>query len=331
MSAYKKKTRVLSVILSIIMILSFSLTTVSAADFHTESESNATKALKLINELVQLDMKLEGIDRERAITGRQNFTLKSQQTSIHNRIEQINDQLIDMGVTTLDATANSSVVAADYPLPPSTDKIRFYSIADWTDDNERIYILIAAPIENSNHSANQKTELVNATNFLTSGAQTLVQIYASKLYAGWVENLIPIAHWFPYELFPSFFPTPTSGQVDLYEARLLTRTVTQFIYKKNSADQPVYYGSTSCVHVNSEEIVRKYNGSELNTETQNTFELITAENYYDFARIIVNENPSGYAVQRKHSFVHRVDLAFDNEIELTIYPVQYTLPIQASY
>lgn len=330
MCTCKRETRILSIIFSVILTLSFSLINVNAVDYNGEKETGSVRALKLINELAQLEMEQEGIYRRQAYISRMDIKSQERLLSINNQIEDINNQLTDLDVTLITPDTVRLSAASDYPLPPSNDKIRFYSITDYADNGEAIYILVAMPITNSTHSANQSTHWVNATNQLVSGAQTLIEIYASKLYSLYVETLIPEAGWFPYELFSGIFPTPTTGQIDMYEARLLTRTVTQFIYKKNSSGQPVYYGSTNCVHVNTEEICRAYVGSQLRSDIQNSYTLVTAENYYDFGKEIVNANLSGYAVQTKHSFVTEVNMAFAGNICLTIHPRQYTTPIQAT-
>jgi len=74
-----------------------------------------------------------------------------------------------------------------------------------------------------------------------------------------------------------------------------------------------------------------YIGSQLKSEIGNTYDLVLAPNYYDFATEIVNQNLSGYGVFLKHSFVTRVIVNFGSNTCLSITPVQYTLPMQALY
>lgn len=355
----KKIFSVFMVLLMTMMSVNTFAATISDNQLEIELKSSATIALQLINELVALSMEREihESDNRTVVDSNTNFCFNIEAlNAIDIRVNEINQLLDELNVVRLEHDEISSFIGGDIPdydirtsfiedsildnsidnLPPwpnpgSNNRIQFYGVFDWASNGQQIWLLIAAPIVNSSHSANQNVHATNLQNRLTDGARTLIGIYADRAFGNIMSN-IPFVRWLPYELLPGFLtPQTTQAQIPLYEARLITRTVTQFIYFRNPAGQPVYYGSTNFVHAQTEQIFRSFaSNGQLETRAVNTpIEGIPAIDYFDFGRIVVNANLSAWGVQLRHSFVNRVTMRANNNITLTINPRTFTLPIHA--
>lgn len=128
-----------------------------------------------------------------------------------------------------------------------------------------------------------------------------------------------VLSWLPYELFDELFDGSYTDQtIPEYEMFMQTRTVTMFVYMKNDADQPVYYGSTNCVHTNVEQIARVFLGGQLHSEIENQYALAYAEYYNTFPDYCIPADATGYAVTPMHSFVQEVTVRVDNGNVLSI-------------
>lgn len=279
----------------------------------TSSEADFSEALKLINEQIKIEM-----------TSASDSVAK-QLTLIH-----IEHQLKDLGVKELSVieltlflensdtpdTAHvllnslmdneSSIPERDtLPIPPSNDKIKFYALCKPV-DGVNVYSIIASPVANANHSCNAVTSFADVKKKLQS-LLNKIHIYTDKTISAGLSIVHPVLSWIPYEQLTNLvFSGSSPNQLEMYEARLMTRTVHQFIYVQNSAGQFAYYGSANCVHINLEEIARKYVGSVLKTETHNEYVLDLAPDYYNWPAVCTNGNLTGYAVQLRHSFIKNV-------------------------
>lgn len=326
--------KIKSLVLVICLLISSILGSISV---NAESNMNSSEdALRLINEKVALEMQADKYDTEE-------YTQK---------INAINDSLNEIGVEKmtnedlslfLENTATpddaqvmldtisaelgetASVLSDGPPCPEGNDKIDFYWIRTYVEDTW-VYSVIASPVANSKHSCNTVSQYADFKSKLGGSLKNLVQIYTDK-----VIGLIPVVQWMPYEVFTDLaFNGTGTGQLEDYEARLITRTVHQFIYLQNSADQWVYYGSANCVHINVEEIARKYVGSQLKTSAENHYYLDIAPDYYEWPEVCVGNNRTGYNVTRKYSFINRVQVRVANNTVIATNVVTATLPIHVT-
>ncbi len=296
----------------------------------TTIEDANENALFLINEKISLEMQRSSLTEEK----------------YNSILNDINEKLIDIGVhkmsegelqtfvsntqepeatnamfEALKSNECNGICSSGPPCPSSTDKIDFYYYANMV-NGKAVYSVIASPVANSAHSCNTVSNYGNMKSNLNS-LTNLVQIYVDKAI-----GLIPVVSWLPYEVFTDLAFNGTSPtQLQMYEARLVTRTVHQFIYLQNASNQWVYYGSANCVHVNVEQIARKYVGSVLKTETDNQYHLEVAPDYYEWPSVCVGDNLTGYNVTAKHSFVYGVQVRANNNVVLDTNVVTATLPI----
>lgn len=279
------------------------------------SEMDFSEALKLINEQIKIEMTSTS------------DSIAKQLTLIH-----IEHQLKDLGVKELSVSEltlflensdtpdtahvllnslmdnESSVPERDtLPVPPYNDKIKFYALCKQV-DGVNVYSIIASPVANANHSCNNVTPFTD----VKKGLQSLldkIHLYTDKAISTGLGKIDSALTWIPYEKLTNLiFSGSNPNQLEMYEAKLMTRTVHQFIYVQNSAGQFAYYGSANCVHINLEEIARKYVGSVLKTEAHNEYVLDLAPDYYNWPAVCTNGNLTGYAVQLRHSFVRNVSL-----------------------
>ena len=110
------------------------------------------------------------------------------------------------------------------PCPESNDKISFYWFRTKV-EGTWIYSVIASPVENANHSCNTVSAYTDFKSKLGGSIKNLIQIYTDKAI-----GLIPIVQWTPYEVFTDLLFNGTgTSQLNMYEARLITGTVHQFI------------------------------------------------------------------------------------------------------
>lgn len=303
--------------------------------------SSNKEILELINEKIRIEMQSSTINK----------------SDFDKRIFEINNKLDDLGAEIISPnevykmmiesatpkekmamvgfnTNNNTIISnngtiitngsANPPMPPSNDKIVFTSSRTKVND-VWVYSVIAAPIANTNHSCNTVSSYTNLKSKLFS-LKSLVGIYVSKAI-----GKIKILGWLPYEYFTDLaFTSTNTSQLASYEAKLATRTVHQFIYLKNSADQWVYYGSANCVHINEEEIARRYVGSELKTQVKNTYKLQVADHYYDWPSYCTIDNLTGYGVVKKYSFVKGVEVCVDGNTAIRTDVVNALYPIQVA-
>jgi len=179
----KMKTRLLSILLTLSFVCTISITPVVASDgsvYQLRTESNATVALELINELVSLSLREELYENlfsfEREI-GLPFFAEEQGERRLHaieainSRIVEIEQRLDEVGVLTLDYNEDMAaffgVSAENYlgldaqtnqvpwPNPGSNANIQFYGIFDRASNGQQIWLLIASPRNNMPHSANQ--------------------------------------------------------------------------------------------------------------------------------------------------------------------------------
>lgn len=81
---------------------------------------------------------------------------------------------------------------------------------------------------------------------------------------------------------------------------------------------------------NTEEIARKYVGSQLKTSVNNEYFLDVAPDYYEWAAVCVGNNRTGYNVTRKYSFIYGVEVEVANNLVITTSVVTATLPIHVT-
>ena len=266
----------------------------------------------------------------------QRVALSMDEDVCESDLTRIDDKLNDMGVREVSFTDVVTDIGhelgyqlmSDYPNPGSNDKVRFYSVYDYLDDGQQIYCLICAPYENSSHSGNKTTGVKTLTSYVDSGAITVVDVSGNLKNAENIVSNVSVRTESLYDIFSDFLSNST-GQVSKYTAEMRTRTVTMFVYSKNTADNVVYYGSTNCVHTYIDHTVTKNaTGSPLRAAT--TSDLILAEDYYDFAVNVVGANPSGYGVVAKHSYVSGVLMKVGGKSALTQGIPCYSTLIQAT-
>lgn len=327
-----KKFQSLFLVMCLLITCAFGSISVKAEANMDSSE----EALRLINDKVALEMQAHKYDDD----------------EYNEKINAINSELNEIGVKKMsnddlteflentatpgDAQVMLDTISAELgesatilsdgpPCPEGNDKIDFYWTRTYVEDTW-IYSVIASPVANANHSCNTVSQYTDFKSKLGGSLKNLVQIYTDK-----VIGLIPVVQWVPYEVFTDLvFNGTGTGQLEDYEARLITRTVHQFIYLQNSADQWVYYGSANCVHINVEEIARKYVGSQLKTSAENHYYLDIAPDYYEWPEVCVGNNRTGYNVTRKYSFINRVQVKVANNTAITANVVTATLPIHVT-
>lgn len=358
----KIRNSTLSILLALSFVCAFSISTVVASDrsinqLHTEVKTN--EALKLINELVSLSLQQElyenqiAFERERGLlffAERQLGESRALEAIevIESRIVEIERLLDAAGVLTLDTNEDMEsffdVSAGNYlrvdaqsnqvpwPNPGSNANIQFYGIFDRASNGQQIWLLIASPRNNMPHSANQNvTRTGQSGSFLRDGARTLMEVYAERAF-GNIWDSIPVIRWLPWEIVPNLLPETTQGQLPEFEATMTTRTVTQFVYFSDSFAQPVFYGSTNIVHIGLSQRYLDTRGAVPVWRASSP--IIVSEsaiNYFDFGRLIVNQNLTGFNVRVQHSFVNTVTQRATGNIVLTIRPPGFTLPIQATW
>lgn len=292
--------------------------------------------MKLINEKIALEMQQNNLSNKDYKNKTNEITKKLENIGV----EKMNDSDLSLFLSNTASEADAdilldtisrengsalNIMSDEPPCPAGNSKIDFYWFRTFVEDIW-VYSVIAAPVENSKHSCNTVSEYTNFKSKLGSSLKNLVQIYTDKAI-----GLIPVVQWMPYEVFTDLaFNGTGTGQLKDYEARLITRTVHQFIYLKNSANQWVYYGSANCVHINVEEIARKYVGSQLKTSAHNEYYLDLAPNYYEWPSVCVGNNRTGYNVTRKHSFINKVQIRVANNVAITTNIVTATLPIHVT-
>ena len=356
----KRKNRIISIMLAFTFLCATTISPVMASDGSTNRshpESNATQALNLINELVSLSLRQEIYEIQ--ILNKQNedasifaddFFSESKTleaiATIESKISEIERQMEAIGVLTLnsnddmmsffgvdseglDSTLNSNL--PPWPNPGSNANIQFYGIFDRASNGQQIWLLIASPINNRPHSANQRVIRTGASgNLLRDGARTLMGIYAERIFGNWWDSL-PYIRWLPWELVPGLVSQTTQAQLPQFEAEMITRTVTQFVYFRNSFGQPVYYGSTNVVHVGlSQRYLDTRGAVSVWRASSPIIEMVPAINYFDFGRLIVNQNLTGFNIRVQHSFVGTVTHRAIGNTVLTIRPPGFTLPIHAT-
>lgn len=311
----RKIFRFLSLFISIsLLTLSFSCITATATEQKSVNEKNseAIEAINTINDLTRISM-------EKEILENQNASMRSI-SEYDKQIDELKQKIEELGVKKLTKedllpflAADISPLASHYPLPDDTEAVDFYQVFYEISSGEMACCLIAGTNVNVECGANQMAVYNgsngnNMANLLSNGASTLIDIYASKLIDGIISQFT-VFDWFPYELFTDLFDgTPSTGTIEEYEFTLLTRTVTMFVYLYNSYDEPVYYGSSNCVHVNTEQIARNFKGSRLVTDVQNTYELVTADHYLTFPDYCIPENHTGFGVTPIHSFINNITI-----------------------
>lgn len=280
------------------------------------SETDFSEALKLINEQIKIEMTLssDSIAKQLTLTNidYQLKVLGVKELSVSELTQFLeNSNTPDSAHVLLNSLMDNngySVPERDtLPIPPSNDKIKFQALCKQV-DGVNVYSIIASPVANADHSCNTVTSFTDVKGKLQS-LLNKIHIYTDKTISAGLSIVHPLLSWIPYEQLTNLvFSGSSPNQLEMYEARLMTRTVHQFIYVQNSAGQFAYYGSANCVHINLEEIARKYVGSALKTETHNEYVLDLAPDYYNWPAVCTNGNLTGYAVQLRHSFVRNVSL-----------------------
>ncbi len=308
--AFVKKLTTLGVCLTLCMP-----TSANSVDSDVTKHDQAVQAYQLINQRVALSM--------------------SENTE-ENDLQKIDDALCSLGVEEL--SFNDIItelgdeiglqILSEYPNPGSNDEVHFYGVYDYLDDGQQIYSLICSPYEESSHSGNNTTGEEILTSYVTSGAKTEIDIYGNLKNMKNIYSDVSYRNESLYDIFSDFLSNSV-GQVSEYVAEMRTRTVTMFVYSKNDADEVVYYGSTNCVHTYIDHTVTKNTtGSPIRSTT--TYDLILAEDYYDFPVNVVSKNPSGYGVVAKYSHVKNVIMDVGNDVALRQSIPCYTSPIQAA-
>ncbi len=333
--------KIASILLVVTVFLSTGIT--SAVTYETEkSHGVIEETLRLINKKIEMEMTSDpNITAKRSDVQKRNTQIdvrlselgaqkmsKADVLNFFSKTESPND-----GKAIIDAlypsdslnNSNPSVLSIpEPPMPPSTDKIQFYSIRERV-QGTWVYSVIASPYPNANISSNTVSPMVNFKSKLPTLAST-IQLYVDKAI-----SKIPIVAWLPYEWFTNLLFSGTStSQLDLYEARLITRTVHQFIFVENSMGQFAYYGSANCVHMNVEEIARRYQGSQLLTEAKNEYYLDTAPDYYNWPTVCVGNNLTGYNVFPKYSFIHGVEIKVAGNTAISTNILTASLPIHVA-
>lgn len=320
----KGKIILKSVLCFILAFLLASETVAYANSAPTTTNNESEEALRLINEMVELQMKEDNL----------------------TKIQEIEDLLKNMGVQELTyqeaqdllgeenmagITDDIMTTASDYPLPPSTSEITFYGLYFNLSDGRRAYQLIATPKVNGTHSACQATDTLSLKHYMKNAAKSVLQTVADTLISTAISSVfgtIGDTSYFFYQLFGGAISANTaSTQINAFEATMYTRTVHQFVYLMNSYQEPVYYGSANCVYYSVEMITRYYEGQNLRTLSDNVNGSIIPQEYYTFPEIaIIGNSP----VNPAHCFVQVVKYEIDDESALVIYPKCYSYPIQAT-
>lgn len=316
----------MSVLLSFCLILPIMSLIVSA---QTATASRSSEALKLINDQIALEMQADNYERE---------AYEAEMLKIDQRLEKLgvcemsqaevnefyNRVALDDQAKAAELGAAGTNASSDTPpCPPSTDKIKFNWIREQV-NGVWVYSVIASPVANAKHSCNTVSSPVDMKAKLGGTLKSIVQIYTDKAI-----GLIPGMQWVPYEIFTNLaFNGTSSSQLQMYEAKLITRTVHQFIYVKGSYDQWIYCGSANCVHINVEEIARKYVGSQLVTQPHNAYKLETAPDYYNWPTVCTQNNLNGGIV--RHSYVRGVQVRVADNVAISTKVVTADLPIQVA-
>lgn len=318
------------VIISVFFALNTGLTFADTCADESTKEGLFEEELKIINQRIEYEMLYEGDEKEQKISETENdmTELGIEIWNIYDVAEFLeqsdNSQQADAILNLWGVNENICKTYNDLPVPPSNDKIQFYAVRKMV-DGTWVYSVIAAPVANANHSCNTVKRITDMKDKLTT-LKSVIQIYTNKAIGA-----IPVLNWIPYEVFTDLlFSNTSKSQLATYECTMTTRTVHQFIYVENSMGQYSYYGSANCVHVNIENIARRYVGSRLETSVYNDYKLDTAPDYYNWAKVCTDGNLTGYGVTRKYSFIQAVSIKVDENTVLTQYIVNARLPIQVT-
>lgn len=286
--------------------------------------------LRIINQKIEYEMLEQGDEKEVKISEADN-KLRELGVEVWNIydvaefLEESDDPQQASAVLSLAGIQEDAVQGlSDVPVPPSNDKIQFYAVRKMV-NGTWVYSVIASPVANASHSCNTTKKITNMKDKLAT-LKNVIQIYTNKAI-----GTLPVLSWIPYEVFTDLaFSNTSTNQLATYECTLVTRTVHQFIYVENSKGQYAYYGSANCVHINVENIARRYVGSRLETSTYNDYKLDVAPDYYNWAVVCTDGNLTGYGVTRKYSFIQAVSIRTNNNTVLTQYIVNAALPIQVT-
>lgn len=301
----KISKKVISLLLVSTLLCSFSSVFAS-----TPQIDKAEEFLLLMNEKVGLEMQRADIDEEKFNAEMRVIDEKLDAIGAKTMTPEEVNEFIGMAsedvIAVLEDASLLSVTDDGPPCPDSNSAINFSWIKTYVNDTW-VYTVVASPVENANHSCNKVTDFENMKSELND-LMDAVQIYVDKAI-----GLIPVVQWLPYEKFTDLVFNGTSpNQLQMYEARMATRTVHQFSFQKNTTGHYVNMGIANCVHVNVEEIMRKYNGSVLETSAKNHYELIVADNYYNWAEYCYVPNLTAQAVTPKRSYIREVGVKVGN-------------------
>lgn len=322
-------TIAISTLLSIDSVTSYAKTDAHENNVCLE-EGLFEEKLRIINQRIEYEMLPQGYEKEEKLSEIDN-KMRELEIEVWNIydvaefLEESDDPQQASAVLSLVGIQEDALQGfSDVPVPPSNDKIQFYAVRKMI-DGTWVYSVIASPVANANHSCNTTKKITNMKDKLAT-LKNVIQIYTNK-----VIGTLPILSWVPYEVFTDLaFSNTSTSQLATYECTLVTRTVHQFIYVENSMGQYAYYGSANCVHINIENIARRYVGSRLETSTYNDYKLDVAPDYYNLAAVCTDGNLTGYGVTRKYSFIQAVSIRTNNNIILTQYIVNATLPLQVT-
>ena len=330
-----KKKQIKKRIITFLLCLSLSLCSLVSASAQQTTVDNTQEALQLINEKTGLEMQKSTLDPE---------YYEKEISKIEKRLKKIGaielsqnevNSFYRNAATTSDVSIISETLASDGveinansdepPCPPSTDKIQFFFLRT-TIERKTVYSLIANPKENADHSCNTITPPSNFKTVMDTLLDTFHLVVDKAI--GVIESMT----WVPYEVFTDLIFNGTNpNQLSMYQAIMATRTVHQFIYLQNDAGQWVYYGSSNCVHINVEEIARKYVNGVLKSQVHNSYDLITAPNYYDWATVSTRGNLTGYGVTPKYSLLTKARITVNNNDVLVSSIVSAHTPIEVVY
>lgn len=329
---YKKAARLIFSIVILGTLLFLNAGSVYADSYVCEDSGEGLfeEELKVINQKIEYEMLLEGYEKEKKVSEIENnmAELGIETWNIYDIAEFLEESDNPQQAGEILSLAGINVEVrqtnTDLPVPPSNDKIQFYAVRKMV-DGTWVYSVIASPAANADHSCNTIRKITNMKDKLTT-LKSIIQIYTNKAI-----GTIPVLNWTPYEVFTDLvFSSTSKSQLATYECTMATRTVHQFIYVENNMGQYAYYGSANCVHINVENIARKYVGSKLETSVYNDYKLDTAQDYYNWATVCTDGNLTGYSVTRKYSFIQAVSIKVDNNSVLTQYVVNARLPIQVT-
>ncbi len=308
-----------------------------------QSTGNIQKGLELINQKVQLEMTLDdkttielGLEGEvcrqisileKELTELSDFTMtSSEMATFVESTETLDDNISfsEIIVPPVDAELNAP------PCPDSTENMTYTWIREEISGVD-VYSVIASPVHGADHPCNRVAYDDNLKPDLAGTINTIIKLMTEKTidYINEVTGVSTITQWLPIKEFAELgFVGAGSYQLKDYEALMVTRTVHQFIYLLNENGDYVYYGSANCVHVDIEEIMRKFTSGELKTQVRNTHRLILSNNYYNWPSYCVGDNLTGTGVYRKYSFVKGVWVEVGANVVLSTSVICATLPVQ---